>query len=70
MIDMRKESDSLGVVEVPADKLWGAQTQRSFEHFSIGKDLIPRETITAYATWKKAAATGQRKPMLTNSNNV
>src|SRR6478735_5788361 len=56
MIDMRKESDSLGVVEVPADKLWGAQTQRSLEHFSIGKDLIPREMITAYATLKKAAA--------------
>jgi len=43
-------------VEVPADKLWGAQTQRSLEHFSIGKDLIPREMITAYATLKKAAA--------------
>src|SRR3981189_782441 len=53
---IRKESDSLGVVEGPADKLWGAQTQRSLEHFSIGKDLIPREIITAYATLKKAAA--------------
>jgi fumarate hydratase class II len=41
---------------VPADKLWGAQTQRSLEHFSIGKDLIPREMITAYAILKKAAA--------------
>src|SRR5499427_2744557 len=57
MTEMRKETDSLGVVEVPADKLWGAQTQRSLEHFSIGKDLIPREMITAYATLKKAAAT-------------
>jgi hypothetical protein len=56
MAEMRKETDSLGVVEVPADKLWGAQTQRSLEHFSIGKDLIPREMITAYATLKKAAA--------------
>jgi fumarate hydratase class II len=46
----------MGVVEVPADKLWGAQTQRSLEHFSIGQDLIPREMITAYATLKKAAA--------------
>src|SRR5215813_10784870 len=54
--DVRKESDSLGQVDVPADKLWGAQTQRSLEHFSIGKDLIPREMITAYATLKKAAA--------------
>jgi fumarate hydratase class II len=57
MSDARTESDSLGVVEVPADKLWGAQTQRSLEHFSIGHDLIPREMITAYAILKKAAAT-------------
>src|SRR5258706_12409114 len=56
MANTRKETDSLGVVEVPADKLWGAQTQRSLEHFSIGKDLIPREMITSYATLKKAAA--------------
>src|ERR1700741_2612786 len=56
MTDLRKETDSLGVVEVPADKLWGAQTQRSLEHFSIGQDLIPREMIPAYATLKKAAA--------------
>ena len=52
----RNETDSLGDVEVPVSKLWGAQTQRSLEHFSIGKDLIPREMITAYATLKKAAA--------------
>ncbi len=57
MTDMRKETDSLGEVEVPADKLWGAQTQRSLEHFSIGKDLIPREMITSYAILKKGAAT-------------
>jgi fumarate hydratase class II len=53
---VRKELDSLGEVDVPADKLWGAQTQRSLEHFSIGTDLIPREMISAYATLKKAAA--------------
>jgi len=47
MVEMRKETDSLGVVEVPANKLWGAQTQRSLEHFSIGTDLIPREMITS-----------------------
>jgi fumarate hydratase class II len=52
----RVEHDSLGPVEVAADKLWGAQTQRSLEHFSIGDDLIPREMIPAYATVKKAAA--------------
>src|SRR5262249_27209554 len=56
MSNMRVETDSLGAVEVPADKLWGAQTQRSLEHFSIGQDLIPHEMITAYATLKKAAA--------------
>jgi fumarate hydratase, class II len=56
MPEYRTETDSLGEVKVPADKLWGAQTQRSLEHFSIGKDLIPREMITAYAILKKAAA--------------
>src|ERR1700753_1981955 len=57
MADVRKEFDSLGEVNVPGDKLWGAQTQRSLEHFSIGKDLMPREMITSYAILKKAAAT-------------
>src|SRR5580658_3159353 len=56
MSDVRTETDSLGEVRVPADKLWGAQTQRSLEHFSIGKDLIPREMIAAYAILKKASA--------------
>ena len=56
MLAVRKETDSLGEVDVPADKLWGAQTQRSLEHFSIGHDLIPREMISAYAILKKAAA--------------
>src|SRR5215470_17990060 len=56
MADVRTETDSLGEVSVPADKLWGAQTQRSLEHFSIGSDLIPREMILAYATLKKACA--------------
>jgi fumarate hydratase, class II len=54
--DIRKETDSLGVVDVPSDKLWGAQTQRSLEHFNIGQDLIPREMIAAFAVLKKAAA--------------
>src|SRR3954447_8823489 len=57
MLNVRNETDSVGVVEVAADRLWGAQTQRSLEHFSIGQDLIPREMIGAYATLKKAAAT-------------
>jgi fumarate hydratase, class II len=54
--ETRIEKDSLGEVKVPADRLWGAQTQRSLEHFSIGKDLIPREMVSAYAILKKAAA--------------
>jgi fumarate hydratase class II len=57
MTDVRRETDSLGEVDVAADKLWGAQTQRSLEHFSIGKDLMPREMIGAYAILKKAVAT-------------
>ena len=56
MTEFRKETDSLGEVNVATDKLWGAQTQRSLEHFSIGADLIPREMITAFAILKKAAA--------------
>ena len=55
-MDMRKESDAMGEILVPADRLWGAQTQRSIEHFSIGKDLMPREMIGAYAVLKKACA--------------
>jgi fumarate hydratase class II len=54
---MRIERDSLGDVEVPDDALWGAQTQRSLEHFSIGADLMPREMIAAYAVLKRACAT-------------
>jgi fumarate hydratase, class II len=56
MSEFRTESDSMGQVQIPADKLWGAQTQRSLEHFSIGGDLIPREMITAYAILKRSAA--------------
>ena len=56
MSEFRTETDSLGEVQVPADKLWGAQTQRSLKHFSIGTDLIPRELVDAYAILKKAAA--------------
>src|ERR1700747_943117 len=60
VMGIRKETDSLGEVVVPSDKLCGAQTQRSLDHFSIGQDLIPREMITAYATLKKAAANANR----------
>ena len=53
----RKERDSLGEVEVPAGKLWGAETQRALEHFNIDRDPMPPEMITAYAIVKRAAAT-------------
>ena len=43
----RKETDSMGAVEVPADRYWGAQTQRSLEHFKIGGERFPREMIRA-----------------------
>ncbi len=56
MKKFRIESDSMGKVKVPADCLWGAQTQRSLEHFCIGRDLMPRELIVSYAILKKAAA--------------
>ena len=53
---MRREFDSLGDVEVPANRYWGAQTQRSLEHFSIGRDRMPSEVYHAYGYVKKAAA--------------
>jgi len=56
MTEFRIESDSLGEVRVPASQLWGAQTQRSLEHFSIGRDLFPEELVYAYSTLKKATA--------------
>src|SRR5271156_3895178 len=53
---MRKEFDSLGEVEVPADHYGGAQTQRSLQHFNIGTDRMPKEVYHAYGYVKKAAA--------------
>jgi fumarate hydratase class II len=52
----RREFDSLGDVEVPANQYWGAQTQRSLEHFNIGHDRMPKEVYHAYGYVKKAAA--------------
>ena len=52
----RREFDSMGDVQVPADKYWGAQTQRSLHHFSIGQDRMPKEVYHAYGTVKKACA--------------
>ncbi|HKE58215.1 MAG TPA: class II fumarate hydratase [Pyrinomonadaceae bacterium] len=53
---MRIETDSMGEIEVPSDKYWGAQTQRSLHHFNIGDDRMPREMIRALGILKKAAA--------------
>ncbi len=55
-VKFRTETDSLGAVKIPSDKLWGAQTQRCLEHFSIGDDLIPIEMVESYAIIKKASA--------------
>src|SRR5437899_11873871 len=54
----RTETDSMGAVEVPADRYWGAQTQRSLHHFSIGgpTEHMPIEVIRAFGILKKAAA--------------
>jgi fumarate hydratase class II len=52
----RLETDTMGAVEVPADRYWGAQTQRSLEHFEIGRDRFPRELIRALGLVKKACA--------------
>jgi fumarate hydratase class II len=59
MTESRTETDSLGAIEVPADRYWGAQTQRSLHHFSIGDpaaDRMPMEIVRALALLKKAAA--------------
>ena len=55
-MEYRIEKDSMGEIKVPADKLWGAQTQRSFENFKIGTEKIPPEMVTVFAYLKKAAA--------------
>jgi fumarate hydratase, class II len=52
----RREFDSLGNVDVPANRYWGAQTQRSLQHFNIGNDRMPKEVYHAYGYVKKAAA--------------
>jgi fumarate hydratase class II len=53
---MRHETDSMGGIDVPADRYWGAQTQRSLVHFSIGDDRMPKRVYHAYGYVKKAAA--------------
>ena len=60
-MDVRIESDSMGDVPVPADRYWGAQTQRSLQNFRIGHDHFPREMIRALGVVKKAAALTNRE---------
>jgi len=55
-MSFRIEKDTMGPVNVPADKYWGAQTQRSKENFTIGGQTMPLEVIMAFAILKKAAA--------------
>lgn len=63
----RIEKDSMGEINVPNDKLWGAQTQRSLHYFSIGDDLMPRELVGAFAIIKKAAArVNEKRGLLSN----
>jgi fumarate hydratase class II len=59
-MEYRIETDSMGEIEVPADRYWGAQTQRSLVHFSIGNDLMPLEIVYALGILKKAAAIANR----------
>ena len=61
MNEYRTEHDSMGEVQVPADKYWGAQTQRSLENFKIGGERMPTEIVHAFGVLKKAAALANRK---------
>ncbi|HWW43495.1 MAG TPA: lyase family protein, partial [Acidimicrobiia bacterium] len=61
MAETRTETDSMGPIEVPAERYWGAQTERSLHHFSIGEDRIPRPVIRGMAILKKAAALTNRE---------
>lgn len=60
-MEYRIERDTLGEMKVPADKLWGAQTQRSYENFPIGTEKMPMEVIRAFAMLKKGAALANRR---------
>jgi fumarate hydratase class II len=61
MTTTRTEKDTMGTIEVPADRYWGAQTQRSLEHFRIGDDRFPREIVRALGVLKKACALVNRE---------
>src|SRR5947209_19249177 len=58
---VRTETDSMGPIEVPSDRYWGAQTARSLIHFAIGQDRMPRAVIRAFGILKKASALVNRE---------
>ena len=60
-MEYRIERDSMGEMQVPADKYWGAQTQRSKQNFQIGGEIMPREITHAFGILKKAAAMANYK---------
>lgn len=60
-MEYRVERDTMGPVQVPADRYWGAQTQRSYENFKIGQERMPRQVIQAFGVLKKAAALSNAK---------
>ena len=55
-MEYRIEKDSIGEIKVPVDKLWGAQTQRSFENFRIGTEKIPLELVAVFGVLKRAVS--------------
>ncbi|MCH2486893.1 MAG: class II fumarate hydratase [Erythrobacter sp.] len=61
MTETRTETDSMGAIDVPAERLWGAQTQRSLQNFAIGEEKMPREIVHALGIVKQAAARANRK---------
>jgi fumarate hydratase class II len=69
-MEFRVEKDTMGDVQVPNDKLWGAQTQRSLENFKIGGDHFPREMIKALGVLKKCAAITNQKLGLLDSKKT
>src|SRR5512135_1247637 len=69
-MNTRQERDSFGQIEVPADRLWGAQTQRSLEHFHISSEKMPQEVVMALAEVKRACAIVNRDLGLLNPDKA
>ena len=69
-MDYRLESDTFGEIKVPSNQLWGAQTERSLEHFRISTEKMPKELITAFAIVKKSSATVNSNLGLLDANKA